>query len=318
MTIVATRPLSAQDRIHTRVVRRRRADGVRDFAYKGAMRLREWMWKVVALAALVWVAACGGSSSGRAERGAAFGAAPTHAPGGLAVATISADSVDSEGDSGGEEMMAQNAPMEAEPPPAQAPPAKPKPAPTATDGTSTQQQTAPLLIYTANYTMAVFEVTKSIDDVQALAKKLGGYLVRRDDRAITIRVPAAQYTAALGDVAKMGDVLHREETVEDVTEQFFDMKTRLDNARAMRIRLQELLAAAKDVKDALAVEKELARVTETIERIEGKLKRLRELINFSTITVAFNAHNSENVNSNVNLPFSWLDQLGLGPLLRLR
>lgn len=281
------------------------------------MGLREVMWKVVALAALFGVVACGGSSAGRAEHEPRFGAAPMQAPGGLAVATISTDSADTEGDSGGEEMMAQNMPAEPPPPPPPVTPSKPKPEPTANDGTSAPQQTGPLLIYTANYTMAVFEVTKSIDEVQALAKKLGGYLVRRDDRSITIRVPAAQYTAALGDVAKMGDVLHREETVEDVTEQFFDMKTRLDNARAMRVRLQELLAAAKDVKDALSVEKELARVTETIEMMEGKLKRLRELINFSTITVTFSARGGESV-GNVDLPFPWLGQLGLGPLLQLR
>ena len=204
----------------------------------------------------------------------------------------------------------------APPPP---PKSEPSPPPTANDGTKQPvQKSGPLLIYTANYTMAVFEVTKSIDELQALAKKLGGYLVRRNDRAITVRVPAAKYNDALGGIAKMGDVLHREETVEDVTEKFFDMKTRLDNARAMRIRLQELLAAAKDVREALAVEKELARVTETIERMEGKLRRLRELINFSTITVTFSSHNSENVNSKVNLPFPWLSQLGLGILLRLR
>lgn len=213
------------------------------------------------------------------------------------------------------EMLAENRPTAQQPTPA--PPPAP---PTANDGTTGAEpvkQTGPLLIYTANYTMAVYEVTASIDSVQALAKELGGYLVRRDDRTITIRVPAEKYRGALGAVAKLGDVLHHEETVEDVTEQFFDMKTRLDNARALRTRLQELLAAAKDVNDALAVEKELARVTETIERMEGKLKRLRELINFSTITVSFNARGGESVNSKVNLPFDWLGQLGLGPLLQL-
>jgi hypothetical protein len=197
-------------------------------------------------------------------------------------------------------------------------PAKPKPPPASSDTKEPVQTRAPLLIYTANYTLAVYEVTQSIDKVQALAKKLGGYLVRRADRAITIRVPAEKYAGALDDITKLGDVLHRQETVEDVTEKFFDLKTRLDNAKAMRVRLQELLAAAKDVKDALAVERELSRVTETIERLEGKLKRLRELINFSTITVQFSSHQSENVASKVNLPFPWLNQLGLGPLLQLR
>jgi len=202
--------------------------------------------------------------------------------------------------------------------PAQPPTATPEP-PAVRDATAppTVKQAKPLLIYTANYTLAVFEATASIDAVQKLATDLGGYLVRRDDRSITVRVPSERFRGALGKIAKLGDVLHHEETVQDVTEQFLDLQTRLKNARAMRDRLEQLLAAAKDVKDALAVEKELGRVTAEIESMEGKLKRLRELIAFSTITVEFQARPSDRVDSNVRLPFPWLNQLGLSRLLSL-
>ncbi len=290
------------------------------------MRARILSRGLLLFAALFLLAACGSAPSRSANR--SFGGAQVAAEvrsdswfGGDDDDDLSDDVADAE--SAPMNRMAKNggeaAPMQANGP--DAPPAPPKKAPSAHDGATGKpplQSTSPLLIYTANYTMAVYEVTSSIDNVQALAKKMGGYLVRRGDREITVRVPAAKYHNALRGISKLGDIVHHEETVEDVTEQFFDMKTRLDNARAMRVRLQELLAAAKDVNDALAVEKELSRVTETIERMEGKLKRLRELINFSTITVTFAARGGENVNSKVNLPFSWLGQLGLGPLLRLR
>jgi hypothetical protein len=85
----------------------------------------------------------------------------------------------------------------------------------------------------------------------------------------------------------------------------------------VRQRLEALLAQAGSVEDALAVERELARVTESIELYKGKLELLRELVAFSTITVNFRARPTERVNSDVPLPFEWLNQLGLPNLLSL-
>jgi len=200
------------------------------------------------------------------------------------------------------------------PPPTKVTPDVPKPEPGSAGATKVA---GPLLIYTATFHMAVFEAGPSIDATYKLAKDMGGYLVRRDQRTIVVRVPAAKYREALSAIGKLGDVLHREETVEDVTEQFLDIQTRLRNARAMRDRLEKLLAQAKDVKEALAVEKELGRVTTDIERMEGRLKRLRELIAFSTITVQFKPRPTDHVDSKVRLPFPWLDRMGLSNLLSL-
>jgi len=102
-----------------------------------------------------------------------------------------------------------------------------------------------------------------------------------------------------------------------VTEQFLDMQTRLKTKRAMQERLQQLLAQAKNVEEALAVERELARITEEIESMEGRLKVWRELVAFSTITVVFQAQPTDKINSTVRLPFPWLNELGLPSLLNL-
>ena len=191
----------------------------------------------------------------------------------------------------------------------------PAPVPGTPPVTDPVRKIAPLLIYTAEFQMAVFEAKQAIDNVEGLAHELGGYLVRRDDLTIIVRVPTEKYQDALKKVGALGDVLHRSENVEDVTDQYYDLESHLRNARALRDRFEELLKQAKDVKEALMVEQELARVTGEIEVIEGKLKRMRELIRFSTITVRFQGKSSEHVEPKVNLPFPWLNQLGL-PHLR--
>ncbi|HOU92648.1 MAG TPA: DUF4349 domain-containing protein, partial [Polyangiaceae bacterium] len=188
----------------------------------------------------------------------------------------------------------------------------PGPAPTATDAVA-----GPLLIYTARLSVAVFEASKSIDAVEALARQAGGYLVIRDDTTITVRVPASRYDEVLAKVTAIGDVLTRNVEVRDVTDEYYDLETRLRNQEVVLRRLHELLLRANSVEDALKVEAELARVATEVEQLKGRLKLLRELVMYSTITVTFASTATESVGSRVDLPFPWLGSLGLSNLLSL-
>jgi hypothetical protein len=180
-----------------------------------------------------------------------------------------------------------------------------------------QSKPKPMLIYTAVLTMAVFEAARAIDEVEKHAREVGGYLVRRTDNSITVRVPAEVFDSSLETVSKVGDELHRDVSVRDVTAEFRDLQTRLKNLQAVRDRLQVLLAKASNVPQALQVERELERVTGEIERIKGRMKLYSELVAFSTITINFQARPVEKISSTVELPFPWLQELGLSRLLDL-
>lgn len=186
----------------------------------------------------------------------------------------------------------------------------------ATD-TASERKAAPLLIYKATLTLAVFEARDAMDAIEKLAKEAGGYLVSRNDLSIVVRVPAGKFDTALQKMSEQGDELHRDIEVSDVTEQYNDLEIELKNAEAVRERLAQLLDKAQNVEEALAVEEQLARLTDKIERIKGKLKLLRELVSFSTITVRFEARPVDKVRPNVELPFPWLKELGLPELLSL-
>ncbi len=274
--------------------------------------VKKW---IVWLLATLWLAGCGGSASMSPSYGGDMAKEASRADYAAQGAPVMEFS---DGEMDGALAYAGEAPPAPPPPPAPAPPGDPvQPQPEPPQANEKPKGVKPLLIYKAEYTMAVFETSKAIDLVQKMAVDLDGYLVQRSDNEITVRVPSEAYRDALGKVSKLGDVLHRDESVKDVTDQFLDLTTQLRNHRAVRARFEQLLTQAKDVKEALAVERELARITGEIERIEGKLKYLRELIAFSTITVRFQAQPTETVESNVRLPFPWLNRLGLSNLLNL-
>lgn len=278
--------------------------------------------RLLSLVVMVFTCACGGASEAKS---------PDYGGGypGEAVATTgmtreeSAPMMDSEGDSSvdlddeaySRDFLAQAGPVAApEPPP---PPAAPKPE-SPSEGGEVSQITGPLLIFTASFVMAVFEVKKSLDEVEAVGRDLGGFLSRRDDRSITVRIPAARFDEAVARVEKLGDVVSRDVSSEDVTDQFRDLVIRLQNATAMRDRLEKLLAKADKVEDALNVERELGRVTQEIELMKGRLKYLKDRVSFSTLTVEFRPQGAEHVGPRpVRLPLPWLSDLGLNRLMSL-
>jgi hypothetical protein len=222
--------------------------------------------------------------------------------------------------------MAQAAPAPMAPPspPAQAP-AKGAPLSTRAPVDAKDKQAgevasprAPMLIYTADLTMAVYDVAPNLAKVEELAKQIGGYLARRDDRAITIRVPAPRFEEALQRITAIGDVLHRNVVAEDVTEEFRDLEVRLRSLHAVRDRLEQLLQKAQKVEESVTIERELERVSGEIDRIEGRMKFLRDKATFSTITVTFSPRRTEEVQrSTFRLPIPWLNELGIGRLLSL-
>jgi hypothetical protein len=197
-------------------------------------------------------------------------------------------------------------------PPIAAPAAPPAAAPRRPQGAHDTS----MLLRSAQLTLAVFEVDQKLDAVEATAVQLGGYLALRGDHQITVRVPRERFDEALKSVEKLGDVLHRSVSAEDVTDQFVDLELRLKNAHALRARLEKLLESAS-VRDAVEIQKELAKVTEEIERFEGKLNLLKNRVAFSTLTVTFERTEPQRVRSRALLPFPWMATMGLAPLLQV-
>lgn len=188
---------------------------------------------------------------------------------------------------------------------------------TATDAVDTS---GALLIYTATFHLAVYEVRESQERIVAAARELGGFVFAQGDDRLVVRVPAPRFRAMLEHVEQAGDVEHRDVQAQDVSEEFHDVEIRIRNLEAMRTRVEALLAQARTVEEALEVERQLQRITEELELLRGRQRFLADRIAFSTITVLFRPRPREVLDQPevFELPFGWLDALGLSNLLDLR
>ena len=101
----------------------------------------------------------------------------------------------------------------------------------------------------------------------------------------TVKVPSSRFEDAMGETSSFGKVTGKNINSKDVTERYYDLKSRLETKRVMQERLETYLKSAKDVKDMLEIESKLNDVTADIESMQGQINRLNSQIDFSEITI---------------------------------
>ena len=152
-----------------------------------------------------------------------------------------------------------------------------------------------MLIRTGNASIEVGKLDPAIARVRQLVAQLGGYVANssitggRDQvrsATLELKIPAARYDQAIAGLNGVGKVESVNTNVEDVGEEYVDIAARVTNSKRLEERLVSLLATRTGkLEDVLAVERELARVREEIERYEGRLRFLRTRAAVSTLTV---------------------------------
>jgi hypothetical protein len=146
-----------------------------------------------------------------------------------------------------------------------------------------------MLVFNGALALAVLPDTipASIDAAVQLAVDAGGYVAQQTDTGLTLRVPSKRFRRLMKGLEALGQVRSRSVQTLDVSEEFHDLKVRLENLQSTRTRIQKLLGQAKDLSEILVVEKELERVSAEIDAIEGRLRFLSSQAAFSTVTMAF-------------------------------
>jgi hypothetical protein len=152
------------------------------------------------------------------------------------------------------------------------------------------------IIYKANISLVVDSLGGMNDDIRKFVEQehgfIAGYSEQRsfgDQRSATwqVRVPVASFQKVLDHVSDLGVPENTSVDSEDVSEEFVDLDARLKNKRRLETELLELLDKRDgELKDVIAVKQELSSVREEIERMEGRLRFLRDQVSLSTITIS--------------------------------
>ena len=155
---------------------------------------------------------------------------------------------------------------------------------------SAVQITEKKLIKTGNVSLEVTNLVESISKVEAWAESFSGYIASSSSSErnawFSVRVPSTDFEKAMNSTGELGKILSHGMNSEDVSEQYYDLESRIQNKKVMKQKLENYLKSARDIKDLLQIEKELNSVISEIDSMEGRLKRLSNQVDYSTISVS--------------------------------
>ncbi|HVI00779.1 MAG TPA: DUF4349 domain-containing protein [Enhygromyxa sp.] len=165
------------------------------------------------------------------------------------------------------------------------------------------------IIYTAGMGLSVFDVEDVMSKLEAIPEQHGGWLHQRYDNSVVLRVPAAKLSLIIEEVASWGVVEWKTLSALDVTAEYTDLDSRIRVLEQMQKHLQELLARAQNVEQALEIQVELSRINAELEQLRAQMRMLESSIAFSTLAVQLRERSTV-VAEPSDDPFPWVDQLG--------
>src|SRR5256714_6570432 len=152
------------------------------------------------------------------------------------------------------------------------------------------------LIRNATVELEIGSFDDAVQKITAFAKEERGYVATTDSQKqangklrgqVVVKVLPENLDRFLQKIRNLGELKNQTLGTEDVTKAYFDTDARLKNARVMEQRLIEMLKTKTGkVSDLLQVEKELGRVREEIEKMQGDLKYWDSQAQFATVTMS--------------------------------
>jgi hypothetical protein len=152
------------------------------------------------------------------------------------------------------------------------------------------------LIRNATVELEIISFDSAVQKITAFANEEHGYVATTDAEKqangklrgqVVVKVLPENLDGFLQKIRGLGELKNQTLGTEDVTKAYLDTDARLKNAHVMEQRLIDMLKTKTGkVSDLLQVEKELGRVREEIERMQGELKYWDSQVQFATVTIS--------------------------------
>lgn len=171
-------------------------------------------------------------------------------------------------------------------------------APAATESPVEQGVTDRLIIKNADLSIVVDDPASTVSAITQLAEGSGGFVVsvntyqttldgqRAQQAQMVVRVPSAKLNEVLSQIRALAVEVQRENiSGQDVTADYVDLQSRLNNLEVKEDQLQAIMERATDTEDVLKVYNELSKTREEIEVIKGQMKYYEQAAAMSAVSL---------------------------------
>jgi len=151
------------------------------------------------------------------------------------------------------------------------------------------------IIYNSDIDLVVEHFAEAESRIPEIIEQHGGYIADLTvDRTrgsyltgrFSARVPTQNYNALLSALESLGSPETRTQTAQEVTEEYVDLQSRIASKQQLEARILKLLETqGATLEKVIHVERELARVREEVERMQGRLRYLTNRVALATVTI---------------------------------
>lgn len=165
--------------------------------------------------------------------------------------------------------------------------------------TTTQRK----LVKNADMSLETKEFDTAIPALIELVESMGGYVENQSvdgksmqnqgeyyERSayITARVPADKLSQITAQVGTLCNISSQSESIDDITDRYYDAEAHLEMLQVQETRLLELLAKAETLENIIQLEQALTNCQYEIESLSGQLRRMDSQVSYSTLRLNVN------------------------------
>jgi len=175
----------------------------------------------------------------------------------------------------------------------------------ANNGTAANTTPERYVVKNARFALKVDNFAAALGKIRSYTEEKGGFVFRSSQAreqnedlsgTIVLKLPQQHYNDMIKFLTDLGKVYELTEEAEDVSDNIMDIDVRLNNSRALEKRILSILEEqAGKITEVLEAERELARVREKIESLDGQKAGLINKVKYSTFTVNLFAGTSKSV-----------------------
>lgn len=153
------------------------------------------------------------------------------------------------------------------------------------------------IIRTASFTIKTTEYDQDLKQLLDLTESLGGrtelFSSSGDQKSgqtrsasLTLRIPAQRLDEFLQGAGSIGNITAMSQEMQDVSDSYYDVQTRLNTQKEKMNRLQSMMKSAEDMSDLIELESAIADTQYQIDRYMSQLKSYDGRVDYSTVNVS--------------------------------
>lgn len=168
-----------------------------------------------------------------------------------------------------------------------------------TEDTESLEVSGQKLIKTVNMFMETREFDTLLQSIETKVSESGGYVESSDvsgnsysnaggnrDAYLVLRIPSDKLEGFVSEIGSLGNVLSKNESVQDVTLQYVDVESHKKALETEQERLLVLMEQAESVEDIISIESRLSSIRYELQSYESRLRMYDNQVDYSTVSVS--------------------------------